>query len=367
MTDGPRAEIRLGAIRHNLELIKNFLPGAPLMAVVKANAYGHGICEVANAIADVDCLAVARIGEAARLREADIATPIVVLGGAFSAVETDKAASLDVQLVVHNPEQVTWLEQSAMRWPVIWMKIDSGMNRLGFRLDDAGDMIRKLTDSDRVGELRLMTHFASADRPDSNATSRQVERFFEVIEDFDGAISVANSPAVFGWRDLLERVARTRAPGSFWLRPGLALYGLSPVADQRASGLGLEPAMRLVSPLVAVKPLPAGEAVGYGGTWTADRDTTLGVIAAGYGDGYSRHVPSGTPVVVNERRVPVIGRVSMDLTAVDLGPDAEDRVGDDAELWGPSLPLEEVAMHADTITYTLACAVGQRVERHYVD
>ena len=212
-----------------------------------------------------------------------------------------------------------------------------------------------------------MTHFANADDIKDVRTRIQLAEFECFVSQFAGDVSVANSPGILGWADELATFAEHRKNGGLWVRPGLSLYGISPFADRCGADLGLQPAMRFESKLIAVKPLAAGGLVGYGGTWKAERDTMLGIVAAGYGDGYSRFIPAGSPIIVNDRRVSIAGRVSMDLTAVDLGPGATDQVGDPVLLWGDELPVEEVARHAGTIPYQLLCGISNREESDFED
>ena len=360
MSFGARARIRLGAIRHNFQTIKAKVPGAKVMAVIKANAYGHGLLPVARSLNDADCLAVARLAEATALRDAGIDKAIALLGGVFSKADLARAFDLDLQLGVHTVSQIEWLERFGQADATIWLKIDTGMNRLGFRPDEAQNLIARLQSCAAVGDLRVMTHFANADNMQDDTTASQIGQFRNIISTFDGDISIANSPGVFGWEEDLSVFAEHRNNGRLWVRPGLALYGISPFANQCGTDLGLQPAMRFESRLIAVKALREGETVGYGGTWRSERDTVLGIVAAGYGDGYSRFIPAGSPVIVNDRRVTVAGLVSMDLTAVDLGPGATDQIGDPVLLWGDELPVEEVAKHADTISYQLVCGITNR-------
>jgi alanine racemase len=357
---GARALIRLGAISHNFQIIKERAAGARVMAVIKANAYGHGLLPVARCLQNADCLAVARLTDAADLREAGIAAPIALLGGVFSEEDLPRALELELQLGVHTTLQIEWLERCGPAAATIWLKIDTGMNRLGFRPDEAPSMIDRLRNCAAVTDLRLMTHFANADNLQDDTTASQISQFGKIVEGFDGDISIANSAAIFAWQDELDVFAGQRMDGRLWVRPGLALYGISPFADSCGADLGLKPAMRFASQLIAVKALGQGEAVGYGGTWKPERDTVLGIAAVGYGDGYSRFIPPGSPVVVNSRRVKTAGLVSMDLTAIDLGPGASEQVGDPVLLWGDELPVEEVARYAATIPYELVCGVSGR-------
>jgi len=358
VTFGARARIRRSAIRHNLQLVKSKAPGARVMAVIKANAYGHGMLPVAATLEDVDCLAVARLEEARKLRNAGVDKSIALLGGVLSLEEIEEAALLDIQLGVHDEQQIRWLEEYNGPSPTVWLKIDTGMNRLGIHPSNAADAIARLRSC--VIDLCLMTHFSSADNPEDSTTQDQLSRFLPFIHDFDGDVSVANSAGLLGWEDVLAPLEEFAQQGRLWIRPGLALYGISPFPGCSGADLGLEPVMQFESTLMSVKELHAGDRVGYGGTWQADKDTMLGIVAAGYGDGYTRYIPTGTPVLVNGRRVPVVGRVSMDLTAVDLGADASDRMGDRVVLWGDQLPVEEIAECAGTIPYQLLTGVTHR-------
>jgi alanine racemase len=333
------------------------------MAVIKANAYGHGMIPVARALGAVDCLAVARMSEARALRTAGFRTPVVVLGGPLAPDDIDEAAALDIQLAFHDQQQIRWLERSKGKLDAAWLKVDTGMNRLGVATGQAADSIQRVTA--RVRTLSLMTHFSSADNPDDPTTAEQLSRFLPLIRQFKGDVSVANSPGLLAWGDTLEQLAEIREVGCLWIRPGLALYGISPFPNTCGTDLGLQPAMQFEATLTSVKPIRRGDRVGYGGAWTAQKDTTLGVVAVGYGDGYTRFIPSGTPVVVNNRRAPVAGRISMDLTAIDLGPAAAEQVGDRVTLWGAALPVETIARHAGTIAYELVTGVSHREAPFY--
>jgi alanine racemase len=360
VTQGARALILPAALSHNLEVIRRRAPGCRVMAAVKGNAYGHGLVTAARQFAAADSLAVARLVEAARLRDAGISAPLVLLPGPSSLDELRTAVDLDCEIVVHCAAQLPLLDDPLARGRVVWLKVDSGMHRLGFDPADVAGVITRLQTSGRIGDLRLMTHFASADEPSKPQAAQQLTTFRKLCAGFRGAVSAANSAALFA----LDGAARDRSfwghDGETWVRPGVALYGISPFAESSGADLGLQPAMRFVSRLIAVKPIRAGEPVGYGGRWVASRDTRLGIIAAGYADGYTRFLPSGTPVLVNGRRVPLAGIVSMDLATVDLGPESSDRAGDEVLLWGPALPVEDVARSAGTIPYQLVTGVMHR-------
>jgi alanine racemase len=346
-----RAVIDTQALRHNLNVIRARAGRAKVIAVVKANAYGHGLVSAALAIQDVGAFAVARLEEGMSLRAAGISSRIVLLEGVFSRSQLEDAAHENLDLVVHDARQIELLEQGggAGRF-AIWMKIDTGMNRLGFaprEFAGALERIRHLSPR----ELRLMTHLACADERDARITAAQLERFREVTDGLSYETSIVNSAG------LLAEVA----PQSHWVRPGIALYGASPFEDATAAEFGLKPVMTLTSTVLTVRHVGSGERVGYGGAWTAERNSQLAIIAAGYGDGVPRSFATGTPVLIRGQRAPLVGRVSMDMIAVDVTGVAGVEVGTAAVLWGEGLPVEEVARHAATIAYELLCSVSQRV------
>ena len=323
------------------------------MAVVKANAYGHGLVLTALALEEADAFAVARLEEGLALRAAGIAQPIVLLEGVFSSEEVLEAAHQGFDLVVHDPLQVELLErlQDPHRFN-LWIKIDTGMNRLGFRPEQfpaALERVQRLRAPPM--EIRLVTHLARADDRDDKATREQLARFKEAARGLDYEVSIANSAGVFGNVPI----------GCDWVRPGLALYGVSPFSDKHGRDLGLHPVMTLKTSVIAMRRVPKAETVGYGGTWRAERDSKVAIIAAGYGDGLARGLQSGTPVAVDGRRAPLVGRVSMDMIAVDVTDLESVSVGTPVVLWGDDLPVEEVARHAGTIPYELLCGVSQRV------
>lgn len=249
----------------------------------------------------------------------------------------------------------------------MWLKIDIGMNRLGFLPEEADSLIDRLGACPAVGELRLMSHLANADELDNSITEIQFARFRSVVEGFRGAVSIANTPGMLGWSQIANARESLGFVGDHWIRSGLALFGVSPFEGRNGIDLGLTPVMRFEARLIAVKPLCEGARVGYKGRYQAQSDSMLGIISAGYGDGYSRHFRTGTPVFINGRRAPLIGNVSMDMIAVDLGAGANDKVGDIATLWGPELPVEEVAPWADAIPYELVCGVMHREVSEIID
>jgi alanine racemase len=348
-----RALIDTQALRHNLAVVRKRAGAARVIAVVKANAYGHGLASSALALQEADALAVARLEEGLALRAAGISTRIVLLEGVFTSSQLEDAAHERLDLVVHDERQIELLECSAAAARFsLWVKIDTGMNRLGFAPRDFPAALARLARLDPAPrELRLMTHLACANERDADVTQAQLKRFREVTHGRGYEVSIANSAGLFGDVPL----------GCQWARPGLALYGASPFADVTAASLGLKPVMTLMSSVIAVRRIARGESVGYGGAWKAARDSVIAIVAAGYGDGVPRSFASGTPVLINGDRLPVAGRVSMDMLAVDVTGSQAVQVGTPAILWGAGLPVEEVAPHAGTIAYELLCSVSQRV------
>ncbi|MGI9232274.1 MAG: alanine racemase [Woeseiaceae bacterium] len=367
MSFGARALIRLGALEHNLDIIRRAAPDSRVMAVIKANAYGHGMVTVAQHLGDVDAFAVARVPEAVELRDQGIEAPIVLLAGVMNELELASAVDYDLQPVVHSVEQLALLEAFESGSVIAWLKFDTGMNRLGFPPGDAEHLISRVKTMSAVRELRLMTHLSSADELDADTTPDQLARFKPVVRGFEGAVSIGNTPGLLGWPTVTEARSEFGFAGDSWIRPGIALFGISPFADRTGVSLGLKPVMQFEARLIASKPLNSGARVGYKGTYINDSDTRLGIISAGYGDGYTRHFRTGTPVLINGRHVPLIGKVSMDMIAVDLGIDSKDAVGDIATLWGDGLPVEDVAPYAHAIPYELVCGVMNREDSEVVD
>lgn len=366
MSFGSRALIRLGALEHNLEVIRKAAPGAKVIAVIKANAYGHGMVPVAQHLSHVDAFAVARVPEAVALRENSVTAKIILLAGVMNTAELATAMQHSFEPVVHCIEQLELLDACRDGAVNVWLKFDTGMNRLGFDPADADELVARLRRSPGVNKLRLMTHLASADECGGTSTIEQLDRFRPVVAGFAGDVSIGNTPATLGWPTVADAPNEFGFTGENWVRPGIALFGVSPFADKTGAELGLKPVMQFEARLIAVKPLHAGARVGYKGAYTSDAETTLGIIAAGYGDGYSRHFRSGTPVLINGRKVPIIGNVSMDMIAVDLGQHPADKVGDIATLWGDGLPVEEVAQWANAIPYELVCGVMNREDSEIV-
>lgn len=351
-----RAEIDLEALRANLHRVRAVAPGSRVMAVIKANAYGHGFVPVARTLADADGLAVACLDEALELRDAGIDTAILVLEGCLDPAELIEAARRDLAVVVHCEDQLRMLEMTRLVRPVkIWLKINTGMNRLGIDPADARGFHARLAALGAGRATVLMTHLAAADERDVSMTAQQVRCFDDAISGLSGPQSIANSAAILG-HPVTHRD---------WVRPGIMLYGASPFADTVGADEGLIPVMTLQSELIAVRYCRAGDTIGYGGDWRCSEDMPVGVIAIGYGDGYPRHARPGTPVLVRGQRAPLVGRVSMDMITVDLRGVPDAVVGDTAVLWGRDLPVEAIAAGAGTISYELFCRLTRRVPMSY--
>lgn len=345
-----RASIDIGAMRSNLERIRSLAPRSRVMAIVKANAYGHGVHGAVRALAKADAYGVARLEEALALRAVGVEAPIVLLEGVVSEGQQREAAAAGLDLVVHVPEQIAWLEgsRSADRFHC-WFKLDTGMNRLGFGPGEAPAALARLEGANPAS-IRLMTHLAKAEEASGATTALQLERFAAFAADRGYERSVANSAAIFA----------SGATHADWVRPGLALYGVSPFPDRSAASLGLAPAMTVESEVIAVRTVREGESVGYGGSWTAARTSRIAIVGAGYGDGLLRSLASGSPVSVRGQRAPIVGRISMDMCAVDVTEVPGVALGTLVQFWGRDLPIEAVAPCACTIPYELLCSIQQR-------
>jgi alanine racemase len=350
-----RVVIDLNAARANLRRVRVLAPKSKVMAVIKADAYGHGLTRMARAFASADAFGVACLEEAVQLREAGIRHRIVLLEGVFDAAELSGVRTHRLDIVVHSLPQLEMLEHAALVVPIsVWLKIDTGMHRLGLPLEQVPGVWQRLQACTAAAKpLTLMTHLASAQQHGAPSVSRQLRNFESATTSLSGERCIANSAAVMA----------IPASHADWVRPGLMLYGVSPFEDDAAAGMELKPVMTLRSALIAVNQVRAGETIGYGGTWTCPEDMPVGVVAMGYGDGYPRHAESGTPVLVNGKRAALIGRPSMDMLSVDLR-NVPAAIGDPVVLWGAGdgnvLPVEEVARHANTIPYQLLCSVKMR-------
>jgi alanine racemase len=339
------------ALAHNYQLIQQLAPNARAFAVVKANGYGHGLKRVVSALPAADGFAILELDAAIQLRAGGVNQPILLLEGVFDAAELIECALYDLSIAVHSAEHIAWLEQATLSRPLhVFLKLNTGMNRLGFPAETAKTWAERLRFCKNVADVTLMTHFATADEPAIGITD-QWGRFCEATQDLNLPISTANSATIFAYPE---------AHGD-WVRPGVALYGSSPFADRSADCLGLRPVMTLHSEVIGVQELVAGDTVGYGATFVAAHTMRIGVVACGYADGYPRHAPTGTPVVLNGQRSRVLGRVSMDMLCIDLTDFPDAGLGSPVELWGEQLSIDEVAAAAGTISYELMCALTARV------
>jgi alanine racemase len=350
-----RALINPDALRHNLGRVRIFAPHSRAMAIVKANGYGHGIGWAARVLSDADGFGVASVEDGVLLREAGISKPIVLLEGFFHPNELTDLTAHRLDTVVHHESQLWDLEHIRdVPHPIdVWVKVDTGMHRIGFPPAILAGVAKRLKVCMNAGRMRVMSHFPTADNRFDAQTPEQIRQFDVLTRNLNVERSLANSAGIVNW------------PSSHfeWVRPGIMLYGASPMIGLPAQELDLKPVMTLTSELIAVNPRRKGEAIGYGGDWRCPEDMPVGVVAIGYGDGYPRHAPPGTPVLIHGVRVPIVGRVSMDMVTVDLRDLPDAKVGDPVVLWGNGLPVEEIAEHCGTISYELLCRVAARVPR----
>jgi len=352
------AYIDTEALIYNVRHIRSLVPKSKIIAVVKANAYGHGLFPISNALTDeVEAFAVSRISEAMSLRNQGVSKPIVLLEGFYNDSDVELISKYDLYTAVHDLEQVSSIENAKVEKPIhVWLKIDVGMHRLGSNDEKEIALIKsRLENSPNVRKpIGLISHLSVADTPAENAYNEtQIDFFWKIAKElnFSGDLCLSNSAGIYKWPK----------SHTLWVRPGIIMYGISPFDDKVGTDLGLKPVMTLKSSIIALHHIKKGDKVGYGAYWVASKDTVLGIVAAGYGDGYPRTAPNGTPVLVNGRVVPTSGHVCMDMMFVDLGENAQDKVGDEVTLWGKGLPVERVASLCGTIPYELVCHVMPRV------
>ncbi len=353
------AVINLKALSDNYNLLKAKCANKSVVAVIKGDAYGHNAVKTAQTLKQADMFAVSRIEEALELRSEGIKQPILLLEGCFCITDLETAAREGFHTAIHCKEQLEDLKQADIVQPVtVWLKLDTGMHRLGIHPYELNDYVRQIEATGKLaGPVGFMSHFSCADDLSSNTTQEQIELFLSQTARYPGPKTLANSAGILYWSDShLD-----------YMRAGISLYGISPNENETGSKHGLRCVMALNSKLIAVREHKANQPVGYGESWRANRDTYIGVVAMGYGDGYPRNAPEGTPVFINGRTVPISGRVSMDMVTVDLGPDACDSVGDNVEFWGDNLPIETVAKHLGTIPYELVIKLTKRVRKSYVE
>ena len=350
--------INQAALAHNLQRVKTFAPHAKVLAMIKSDGYGHGAVAVAEALQAADAFGVARLSEAVQLREAGVSKPVILMGGFFAPEQLADIAYYDISIVVQNDWQLqTLLSTPLSKSLQVWLKINTGMNRLGVGLSDVDVFMQALQACEWVEKpIKLMTHCSDAGEVDNPKTLQQWQRFNEAVADYAGEKSIANSAAILNF-------PQTHAD---WVRPGILLYGISPVKDKSAAELGLQPAMTLRSHIIALQQVAQGEAVGYGSQWVANKNSTIAIAAIGYGDGYPWSVKSNTPVLIHEQRYPMVGRVSMDMMAIDIGGATDIKIGDEVVLWGQGLPIETIADYAGTIPYELILKLTSRVKHHVI-
>ena len=350
------------ALVHNVKRVRSYAPNQQIIAMIKANAYGCGINVVAPVLAPlVDIFGVACLEEAQRLREYCPNKPCLLFQGLFKQEELALASDLDLSLVIHHGPQLDWLLAHPLPKPIkIWVKVDTGMHRLGFEPQALSEVTQRLQACPWIDPgMGLMTHLACADEPGHPLIAKQLALWDKLQAELGAQYlfhSIANSASIIG-------LAVTHVGV---IRPGLMLYGVSPFANQRAADFGLKPVMHFNSALMAIHQYAAGESIGYGATWTCARTSIIGVIPVGYGDGYPRQIKANTPVWIAGRQVPIVGRVSMDMMTVDLTDCPPLDIGEPVELWGCHIPIEEIAKQAQTIGYELMCQVSQRVIRHVI-
>ena len=348
-----RIIIDLQAIRDNYQFLKSLAPDSKVIAVIKADAYGHGAIEVARALADADAFAVATSGEALLLREAGIEQKMLVMGGVVDAKEMQDCIDHRLDPIIHQDWQLELLQRARLERPLdVWLKFNSGMGRLGFSAQGFTRALQQVQQIEGLGEVRLMTHLANADDVDDDKSTQQLQQVRQLgLEDFEWG--VANSAGILGWPS-------TRLN---WVRTGIALYGSDPLLQQKYTDK-LHPAMSFKSQILAINHMHKGQTVGYGGLYTCERDQTIAVVAAGYADGYPRHLQNGS-VLVNGQLVPIVGRVSMDMITIDV-TDIEVRAGDEVTLWGSEPLAEDIARLSETISYELFCHAGCHGKREYL-
>jgi alanine racemase len=348
------ARINQQNLLHNLNVVKQTAPNSNITAMVKANAYGHGLENIAPVLQEhVDSFAVARLDPALILRSLNITKPILIMAGFYLQEQLEVMSANNFIPLIHSECQIEMLEACKLDAPIsVWLKVDTGMGRLGFLTNQVESIYQRLTVCGNIKKIGLMTHFPDADDMTKPTTKNQINIFAELSAKLNiKSRSLAKSAGILGYPDSHNE----------WVRPGIMLYGASPIAGKTAADLNLKPVMTLTAPVIAVRDLPKGSTVGYGGTFVCPEDMQIAVVGVGYGDGYPRHAKQGAPVLLNGKLVPRIGRVCMDMIMLDLRECPEVQVGDRVTLWGEGLPADEVAKYADTIAYDLFCGVSRRV------
>ena len=352
-----KAYIDLSALTFNLKLVKKIAKDCKVMAVLKANAYGHGLIESVKAIKSAEGIAILTIEEAFKIRKAGFKNTILLLEGLFAAEDIHQAEKLNINIVIHNDQQMDYLSDVSLKKPInVHLKINTGMNRLGFPPSQVDYLIENLNANPNVFDITLMTHFATAD--EKEGITKQLDCFNRVTNNYNFSSSVANSAALYKFPE-----ARLD-----WVRPGIMLYGASPFEDISAKEIEVKPVMSLVSKIIAVQDVKKGQAVGYGNNFIAKDDMRIGIVACGYGDGYPRHAKSGTPIFVHNKTTTTVGRVSMDMLYVDLSNNVKAVIGSKVEMWGNHISVDEVAKNSGTVGYELLCNISasSRVPLDYI-
>lgn len=343
-------ELDLAALRHNVKRIRNIAPQSKILAMVKANAYGHGLISIAKALTDAEGFGVSCSEEALYLRQAGIKQRIVLMEGLFSKDEIPLLTDYELDTVIHDRNQLSLLSEHPLPHTInVWLKINTGMNRLGFSPHDFAAVLQKLNHCPWLNIVCVMTHFASADKSENTSTKCQIKLFEQTIKEYKFPTSLANSAAI---------LAYPRAHAD-WVRPGLMLYGVSPFPDSSGAQHALKPVMTLKSKIISIHQLESGDRVGYGGAWMAPKPLRVGVVAIGYGDGYPHRAESGTPILVNNKLSELIGQVSMDMLTVNLSTQLDAKIGDPVVLWGTGLPLEQVAESTSSFRFELLCGINR--------
>lgn len=355
MTRPARALLSAESLRHNFQEVRRRAPRSRVMAIIKSNGYGHGMVWAAQTLTDADGFGVEGMEQGIALRDAGISKPITLLEGFFEPAELPLISKHKLWCAVHNEEQLRALESARLDQPIsVWIKLDTGMHRLGFAADKFHSVLARLKSIAAVDNIRAMTHFSCSDDPKNHATVVQIQRFDTQVKTSTGIeTSLANSAGIMSFPNSHQA----------WVRPGIMLYGGAPVIGSPASAANLKPVMTLQSALISIKHCRKGEPIGYGEDFVCPDDMTIAVAAMGYGDGYPRRMPVGTPVLVNGKRAVIVGRVSMDMMTIDITSQPQAKVGDPVVLWGEGLPADDIATRANTISYELFCQLTARVPR----
>lgn len=345
-----KVALDLAALRHNVKRIRDIAPQSKILAMVKANAYGHGLTSIAKTLTNVEGFGVSCSEEALYLRQAGLTQRIVLMEGLFSKDEIPLLTDYELDTVIHDRHQLNLLSEQPLSHSInVWLKIDTGMNRLGFSPQDFPAVLQKLDHCPWLKIMCVMTHFSSANKSEDTTTQCQIKCFEQTIKKYTFPTSLANSAAI---------LAYPKAHAD-WVRPGLMLYGVSPFADSSAAQFSLKPVMTLKSEIISIHHVESGDRVGYGGTWIAPKPLHIGIVAIGYGDGYPHHAENGTPILVNGKLCELIGQVSMDMLAVNLSCQLDAQIGDPVVLWGAGLPIEQVAESTSSFRFELLCGINR--------